>query len=159
MDDCSMPQAAPQALLGDMTRLLIVENQPAVRSGLGMWFKLASDVTIVGEAGDGLAALSQAAVARPDVILLDIESAGMDGVELIRALRKASPRSAVVILSLRDDAVTRRRAVAAGAAAFVSKHDCGDCLLRAIRQAAVEEREDEPSVNPERPNHMGKALA
>jgi DNA-binding NarL/FixJ family response regulator len=114
-----------------------------------MWLKLAPGMAIVGEAGDGLAALSRAAVVRPDVILLDIESAGMDGVELIRALRKASPESAVVVLSLSDDTLTRRRAAAAGAAAFVSKHDCGDRLLQAARQAAV--KEDEP-------NHMGKAL-
>ncbi len=157
MDDCSMRHGAPQALLDGMTRLLIVESRLAIRVGLRMRLKLEPDVTIVGEAGNGLAALSQAAVVRPDVILLDIESAGMDGVELIRALRKASPESAVVALSLSDDAVTRRRVAAAGAVAFVSKRDCGDCLLQTVRQAVV--REDGSSVNPERPNHMGKALA
>lgn len=138
-----------------MIRLLLVENQPAIRCGLAMRLKLEPDVTIVGEAGDGLAALSQAAVVRPDVILLDIESAGMDGVELIRALRKASPESAVVVLSLRDDAATRRRAVTAGAAAFVAKHDRGDRLAHAIRQVAV--REAEPSID-RGLNHIGKAL-
>lgn len=142
---CPMSHPRRWVLLDDeMLRLLLVENQTAVRSGLRMWFKLAPEVAIVGEAGDGLAALSQAAVARPDVILLDIESAGMDGAELIRALRKASPESAVVILSLSDDTVTRRRAAAAGAAAFVSKHECGDRLLQSVRRAAA--KEDERSV-------------
>jgi DNA-binding NarL/FixJ family response regulator len=115
-----------------MIRLLLVENQPAIRFGLRMWLKLAPDVMVVGEAGDGLAALSQASVLRPDVILLEIESIGMDGIELIKAMRKAAPDSAVVVLSLRDDAATRRRAEVAGAAAFVSKHEYGDRLLPVI---------------------------
>jgi len=119
-----------------MIRLLLVEDQPSIRFGLRMWLKLAPDVTIVGEAGDGLGALSQAATNNPDVILLGIESGGMDSVRLIRAICSASPGSAIVILSLHDDAITRKRLLAAGAAAFVSKHEYGERLLQAIRQAA-----------------------
>ncbi len=99
-----------------------------------MRLKLEPDITVIGEPGDGLAALTQAAVLRPDVILVDIESTGMDSIRLIRAMRNASPESAVVVLSLRDDVITRRRAAAAGAAIFVSKHEYGDRLLQAIRQ-------------------------
>lgn len=119
-----------------MIRLLLVEDQPSIRFGLRMWLKLAPDVTIVGEAGDGLAALSQAAVVRPDVILLGNDSEGMDSIRLIRALGSAAPGSAIVMLSLHDDATTRRRLLLAGAAAFVSKHDSGERVLLAIRQAA-----------------------
>lgn len=119
-----------------MIRLLLVENQPPIRFGLRMWLKLAPDVTIIGEAGDGLAALSQAAIVGPDVILLGIEPDGIDSIKLVRAIRSASPESAIVILTLQDDAFTRRRLLAAGAAAFVSKHECGERLLEAIREAA-----------------------
>jgi DNA-binding NarL/FixJ family response regulator len=120
-----------------MIKLLLVENQPAIRFGLRMWLRLAPDLTIVGEAGDGLAALSQAALVRPDVILLGIEndSGGIDSIRLIKALGSAAPGSAIVILSLHDDAITRRRLLLAGAAAFVSKHDSGERVLQAIRQA------------------------
>jgi len=99
-----------------------------------MRLKLEPDITVIGEPGDGLAALTQAAVLRPDVILVDIESTGMDSIRLIRAMHNASPESAMVALSLRDDVITRRRAAAAGAAIFVSKHEYGDRLLQAIRQ-------------------------
>ncbi len=119
-----------------MIRLLLVESQPAIRLGLRMRLKLEPDMSVIGEAADGLAALSRAAVLRPDVILLDMESAGIDGVRLVAAMRSASPESALVILTLRDDAITRRRALAAGATVFVSKHEVGDRLPQAIRQAA-----------------------
>ncbi len=139
-----------------MIRLLLLENQPAVRSGLRMWFKLASDVTIVGETGDGLAALSQASILRPDVVVMGIDSIGMDGTGLIKAMRAVSPASAVVILSLRDDAVTRRQMEGAGAAAFVSKHEYADRLLPAIRWAAA--GLDETPLNHAALKHTGNVL-
>lgn len=120
-----------------MIRLLLVESQPAVRRGLQMRLRVEPDVTLVGETGDGLTALWQASILRPDVVLVDAESADIDGVRLITAMRSASPESAVVILSLRDDATTRKRLLAAGAVAFVSKHEFADRLLQAIRQAAT----------------------
>lgn len=130
-----------------MIRLLLVEDQPSIRFGLRMWLKLAPDVTIVGEAGDGLAALSQAAVVRPDVILLGNDSGGMDSIRLIKALGSTAPGSAIVILSLHDDAITRRRLLLAGAAAFVSKHDSGERVLLAIRQAASLELRKASTLN------------
>lgn len=130
-----------------MTRLLLVENNPSIRFGLRMWLKLAPDLTIVGEAGDGLAALSQAALVHPDVILLGFDSEGIDSIRLIKALGSAAPGSAIVILSLHDDAITRRRLLLAGAAAFVSKHDSGEQVLQAIRQAASLELQKASSLN------------
>jgi DNA-binding NarL/FixJ family response regulator len=133
-----------------MIRLLIVESQPAVRRGLRMRLNLEPDVMVVGETGDGLSALTQAVMLRPDVVLLDTESVGIDGVKLIAALRRASTESAVVVLSLRDDAVTRGRALSVGAAGFVSKHECGDGLTDAIRRAAS--RETAPPAHTRRGN-------
>jgi DNA-binding NarL/FixJ family response regulator len=119
-----------------MIRVLLAENQPAIRSGLRMRLKLEPDVTVIGEPTDSLAALAQTAVLCPDVILLDIESSDIDSIRLIKAMQSASPASAIVILSLHDDGVTRRRASNAGVAAFVSKHEGGDRLVHAIRKAA-----------------------
>lgn len=119
-----------------MIRLLIFENDPDIRPGLQMWLRLAPDLTVVGEADDGLSALWQASMVHPDVILVHIDSSEMDGVKFIKALRSASPGSAVVVLSLYDDTVSRWVALDAGASAFVSIHDYGDRLLQAIRQAA-----------------------
>jgi len=156
LDIASLPSRDVAALACDycsetaMIRLLLVENQPSIRFGLRMWLKLAPDVTIVGEAGDGLAALSHAAIIGPDVIVLGIESAGTDSIRLIRALRSAAPASAIVILSLLDDAISRRRLLGAGAAAFVSKHEYGERLLQAIRQVASPPQPEAQRVNPVR---------
>jgi DNA-binding NarL/FixJ family response regulator len=119
-----------------MVRLLVVVDHPAIRRGLLMWLRLAPDITMVGEADDGLSALWQASMVSPDVILVHLESADIDGSELIAAIRRAAPGSEIVILSLTDDVLIRRRLLAAGAAAFVSMHEVKERLLQAIRQAA-----------------------
>lgn len=128
-----------------MTRLLFLESQPAIRCGLRMRFRVEPDLVVAGEAADGLAALSQASALRPDVVVVDIDSTGMDAVELIRAVRLVSSRSAVVALSFRDDPATRKRLQAAGATAFVSKHECADRLIQAIREVTGGEAERAPA--------------
>jgi DNA-binding NarL/FixJ family response regulator len=119
-----------------MIRLLLVDDQPAVRRGLGIRLHLEPDIQIVGEASTGREALSMAQALSPDVVLMDVEMPDMDGIEATAALRQARSTSAVVILSIHDDAQTRGRAQAAGAVAFVEKRGATDSLLAAIRQAA-----------------------
>jgi DNA-binding NarL/FixJ family response regulator len=119
-----------------MIRLLLVDDQPAVRRGLLMRLHLEPDIQIVGEASTGREALRLAQSLAPDVVLMDVEMPEMDGIEATAALRLAISQSAVVILSIHDDAQTRGRAQAAGAVAFVEKRGTTDSLLAAIRQAA-----------------------
>lgn len=121
-----------------MIRVLLVDDQPAVRRGLGMRFHLEPDIQIVGEASTGKEALTLAQALTPDVVLMDVEMPEMDGIETTAALRTAGAQSAVVILSIHDDMQTRTRARAAGAVAFVEKRGATDRLLAAIRQAAQE---------------------
>ena len=116
--------------------VLLVDDQPAVREGLRMRLTLESDLTVVGEAGSGEEALRLARALRPDVVLMDVRMAGMDGIEATAALRTVAPESSIVILSLYDDARTRAQAKEAGAAAFVAKHRKKEELLAAVRQAA-----------------------
>ncbi len=123
--------------LGKKTiRVLLVDDQPAVRQGLRIRLVLEPDVEVVGEAGDGAGAISPAQSLRPDVILMDVKMPGTDGISALRTLRAVTPESAVVILSLYDDARTQARAEEAGAATFVAKHQVGETLLSAIRRAA-----------------------
>jgi DNA-binding NarL/FixJ family response regulator len=93
-------------------------------------------VEVLGEAGDGAGAISLAQSLRPDVILMDVRMPGMDGISTLRTIRALAPESAVVILSLYDDAKTRAGAEEAGAAAFVAKHQVEETLLVALRRAA-----------------------
>ena len=119
-----------------MIRVLLVDDQPVVRRGLRVRFHLEPDMQIVGEASTGREALTLAQTLSPDVVLLDIEMPGMDGIEATAALRTVVPQSAVVILSIYTDRQTRMRAQAAGAVAFVEKRGTTETLLVAIRQAA-----------------------
>ncbi len=91
---------------------------------------------VVGEAGTGKEALSLAQMLAPDVVLLDVEMPEMDGIQAAAALRTVVPLSAIVILSIHDDAQTRARAQAAGAVAFVAKGSTTDQLIATIRQAS-----------------------
>lgn len=119
-----------------MIRLLLVDDQPAVRRGLEMRLHMEPDMQVVGEASTGKEALSLVQELAPDVVLMDVEMAEMDGIEAAAALREAVSQSAVVILSIHDDINTRKRAQAAGAVAFVEKRGATDALLAAIRLAA-----------------------
>jgi DNA-binding NarL/FixJ family response regulator len=120
-----------------MIRLLVADNEPSVRQGLRMALALETDMTVVGEAADGRAALELAAVARPDVIVMDLEMPVMDGAAATSALRATAKPCPVVMLSIYNDAANRRRALAAGAAAYVDKGAGLDPLLAAIRGAAA----------------------
>ncbi len=119
-----------------MIRLLLVDDQPQVRRGLIMRLALEPDVEIIGEAGDAESAFELGIALHPDVIIMDVELPGTDGIAATRTLRLALPRTAIVMLSLHDDHDTVARAKAAGAAAFVAKHRMEGPLLAAIRNAA-----------------------
>jgi DNA-binding NarL/FixJ family response regulator len=92
------------------------------------------DIVVVGEANSGEQALELAHALSPDIVLMDVEMPGMDGITATAALRSTTPQSAVVIMSIHDDALTRARAEAAGAAAFVEKTGTLEVLLATIRQ-------------------------
>jgi DNA-binding NarL/FixJ family response regulator len=119
-----------------MIRVLIVEDSPFVRKALHMRLTAEADLSVIGEAAGGEAALELAASLLPDVVLVDVEMPHMDGIATLTALHRICPQAAVIILSVYDDAPTRARANAAGAAAFVAKSMSPDTLLTAIRQAA-----------------------
>ena len=119
-----------------MIRVLLVDDQSSVRQGLRMRLALEPDITIVGEADEGVAAVHLASLRQPDVVVLDLEMSGMDGLRAIEALRAVIPNAAIVVLSMHDNAVTRRRVIEAGANLFVGKHEESERLPCSIREAA-----------------------
>jgi DNA-binding NarL/FixJ family response regulator len=120
-------------------RLLLVDDEPTIRRGLRMRLELEPDVQVIGEAADGAAAVDLAGRLRPNVVLMDVEMPGMDGIAATSQIRAAAVRPSVVMLSMHDDEATVARAKAAGASAFIAKHRIDDALLTAIRTAAQEE--------------------
>lgn len=140
------PAKTTDAPSGDLTdtqgamttpiRVLLVDDQPGVRRGLRMRLGLEPDIDVVGEAADGEQALNAAGATHPQVVLMDVEMPGMDGIAATKRLCADNPSCAVVVLSLHDDLDTRARARAAGAVEFVAKHDIDHALTDAIRAAA-----------------------
>jgi DNA-binding NarL/FixJ family response regulator len=121
-----------------MIRVLLVDDQAVVRRALRTRLHLEPDLEVIGEAATGREALAQAPALLPDVVLMDLAMPEMDGLAATAALRRMLPQSAVVILSIYDDAETRERAAAAGAVAFVEKRGATDALLPTIRLAAAQ---------------------
>lgn len=119
-----------------MIRLLLVDDEASIRRGLRMQLELEPDLTVVGEAADGVEALRLVPELHPDVILMDIQMSGMDGLAVTRSLCRECPDPRIVVLSLHDSAAMRTRAEAAGACAFVGKHEPGSVLLATIRSVA-----------------------
>jgi DNA-binding NarL/FixJ family response regulator len=117
-----------------MIKVLLVDDQPSVLQGLRMRLGLEPDLVVVGEAEDGQAAIDLVSARSPDVIVLDLEMPGMDGIATAQALRAIAPEGELVILSIHSDMAARKRALAAGAVEFVEKNAGIEPLLAAIRR-------------------------
>ena len=90
----------------EQIRLLLVDDEPAVRRGLRMRLELEADVEVVGEAGDGRAAVEAARDLSPNVVLMDVDMPVLDGIAATSELQSVSPGSRVVVISIHDDPVT-----------------------------------------------------
>ena len=118
-------------------RILIADDHDVVRQGLRMFLALDPELEVVGEAGDGAAALSLARELRPDVVLMDLLMPVMDGISATSAIRRELPETEVLALTsvLEDASVVG--AVRAGAIGYLLKDTQAEELCRAIK-AAVE---------------------
>jgi DNA-binding NarL/FixJ family response regulator len=117
-------------------RVLIVDDEPLVRSGVRMILESEHDIEIVGEAADGNDALEQAHTLTPDIVMLDVRMPGLDGIETTRRLlqRKASPR--ILILTTFDLDEYVYEAMKAGASGFLLKNAPPAKLVDAVRTVA-----------------------
>jgi DNA-binding NarL/FixJ family response regulator len=116
-----------------MIRVVVVDDQPLIRQGFGMILAGQADIEVVGEAGDGRAALAVVEETGPDVVLMDIRMPGMDGIE---ATSRMSDGTRVLILTTfgRDEYVAE--ALRAGAAGFLLKDATPEELVQAVRVVA-----------------------
>ena len=119
-----------------MIKLLLVDDQSIVRQALRRRLLLEPDISVVGEASSGEQALELVQSLDPDIVLMDVEMPGMDGIIATKAMHDSTLQSTVVMMSIYDDVQTRALALAAGAAAFVEKRGAVEVLLATIRQLA-----------------------
>ncbi len=113
-------------------RLLLVDDHPLVREGLRSCLVQEKNLEIVGEAADGEEAIRQAKTCSPDIVLLDINMPGMNGLEAARFLNKVAPKSRILILTMHDNKEYVKRMVASGVQGYVLKDSSPAELIAAI---------------------------
>ena len=117
-------------------KILIVDDHPVVRAGLRGMLSASPDLAVVGEASDGEEAVRLAASLRPDVVLMDLRMAGLDGVGATARITSEVPGVRVLILTTYDTDADILRAVEAGASGYLLKDTPREELADAIRSAA-----------------------
>ncbi len=127
-------------------RLFLVDDQELVRAGFRMVLDAQPDMTVVGEAGDGLAGVEGVAATRPDVVLMDIRMPRLDGVEATRRIQEADDPPKVLVLTTFDLDEYVFEALRAGAGGFLLKDATAEDLIAAVHALASGDAVLAPSV-------------
>jgi len=118
------------------TRVVVADDHPTFRRGLHALFDSLDDVDVVGEAKDGEAAVALAGQLLPDVVVMDLNMPGVNGVEATRRIVAANPSVAVLVLTMLDEDESVFAAMRAGARGYVVKGADTDDVLRALESVA-----------------------
>lgn len=127
-------------------RVLLVDDDPLVRAGLRTILSAASDLRVVGEAGDGAAALAGVRAHRPDVVLMDVRMPGLDGIDATGRIGVLDDPPKVIVLTTFQLDEYVFGALRAGASGFLLKDTPPTDIIRAVRLVAAGEAMLSPSV-------------
>jgi two-component system invasion response regulator UvrY len=120
-----------------MLRILIADDHPIVRQGLRQLIDKTTDMVVADEASSGWEVLNKARASYCDVVLLDISMPGLNGLDILRQLKKESPKLPVLILSMHSEEQYAVRAFRVGASGYLTKQSAPDELLTAIRKVSM----------------------
>ncbi len=140
-------------------RVLIVDDDALVRAGLRIILSSAEDLEVVGEADDGARAAAAVREHRPDVVLMDIRMAEMDGITATAALRRLDPAPQVIVLTTFQADEQVLRALRAGASGFLVKDTPPAEIINAVRVVASGDAIVSPSVTRTLLAHFGDGQA
>jgi len=142
-----------------MIRVLLVDDEELVRSGLRLILSTEPGLEVVAEAADGEQALAMAELHQPDVVMLDIRMPGLDGIEVARRLAASGSPARVVVLTTFDNDDYVYGALRAGASGFLLKDAPATHLVSAIRAAAAGDAVLAPSVTRRVVDELGRRQA
>jgi DNA-binding NarL/FixJ family response regulator len=140
-------------------KVLLIDDDPLVRAGLRMILSSAEDVQVVGEANDGVRAAAAVREHRPDVVLMDIRMAEMDGITATAVLRQLDPPPQVIVLTTFQADEQVMNALRAGASGFLVKDTPPAEIINAVRLVAAGEAILSPSVTRTLLSHFNDAQA
>lgn len=119
--------------------VLIVDDHPVVQQGMKLLLDVQDDIKVIGIAADGMQAILLAKKSKPDVVLMDINMPGMDGIEATRHIRAESPQTQVIILTSHHQDAMIFPAIKAGALSYLLKSSTPDEVVDTIRAAKKNE--------------------
>jgi DNA-binding NarL/FixJ family response regulator len=121
----------------DKIRILIADDHALFREGLRALFAALPDIEVTGEAADGATAITQVDALQPDLILMDINMPGTNGIEATRHILNTHPKLGIIMVTMLEDDASVFSAMRAGARGYVLKGAHHDEILQAIRAVAA----------------------
>lgn len=137
---------AARESIGSPIRILIADDHPMLREGVGAAIGMQSDMAIVGEATTGDEAAASYDRLRPDVVLMDLRMPGMSGLKAIEMIRRVHPDARIIVLTTYSGDVQALQALRAGAAGYLLKSSLRRELLDAIRSVHAGRQHLNPEV-------------
>ncbi len=119
-----------------MVRIFVADDHSLIREGIRKILAAASDMTIVGEAGDSHSILDGLTTLTPDILLLDISLADKSGIDLLADIQPQFPSVKVLMLTMYPERLFAIRSLRAGAKGYLTKESAAEELITAIRQVA-----------------------
>ena len=139
--------------------LMVVDDHEVVRTGLRAILEPEDDIRVVGEAGSAAEAIREAERLSPDVILMDVRMAGMNGIEACRLIKSAHPEVSVLMLTSYSEDNAVISAVVAGASGYLLKNVGRADLLKTIRAVASGQNLLDPGVTKTVMDQLAKLVA
>ncbi len=127
-------------------QILLVDDHDVVRTGLKAYLDTQTDLDVIAEAGDGLAAVQLVQELSPDVVVMDISMPGMDGLQATRQIKSICPSCKILALTVHNDKQYFFEMLSAGAVGYVTKQVAAEELLAAIRAVAANQVYLQPAL-------------
>src|SRR5687767_8529487 len=131
----------------DKIKVLIVDDHRVVRDGLAKILEGCNDIEVIGQASNGLEAIRRVDELKPDVVILDISMPKLGGLEVCRRIRKDSPATKVVILTMHEEEEYSMKLVRLGVSGYLLKDSAAQEVIEAVRSANLGKAYFSPQIS------------